>query len=82
MYSRAQILLTGESSVIEFVTLLNQSMPTDKFVLEDESGLLRVNPRSVMGILYALADFKDKMYLVNLTNNGVYPVGFDKFRTY
>lgn len=79
-YTRAQLLLKGESDVTDFVSLINRECPVDKLILENKDGSLRINPRSVLGVLYALGDFRDEMFLVNASNDGIYPAGISKFR--
>lgn len=79
-YTRAQIYLTGDTDVTEFVTVVNTKSPTDKYVIENEDGSFKANARSIMGVLYATRDFQDNMFLVNLTNDGVFPSGIDRFR--
>ena len=79
-YTRAQIILTGSNDVTTFVAMINTECPTDKLVLENKNASIRINPRSILGILSVLADFNDTMYLVNQTNDGVYPNGLTRYR--
>ena len=48
--------------------------------LENFDGSLRVNARSIHGIIYAASDYSDEMFLVNESDDGVFPSGIDKYR--
>ena len=73
MYTRTQILLDTNSKVIEFVKNINSDGTTNKYILEDFSAENRVSARSYLGALYASAEFGDHIFLVNMTEDGVFP---------
>lgn len=80
MYSRTHIRINGTVEATNFVSMLNANGTADKYIIEDFSGVQRANARSLLGVIYAMSDFNDEMYLVNLTNNGVYPSFIDNLR--
>ena len=43
-------------------------------------GVYRANARSLLGVMYAMTDFNDEMYLVNETEDGEFPFAVDKYR--
>ncbi len=79
-YSRAHIRLNTTTEANEFVGKLNQDGTIDKYIIEDINGVQRANARSILGVIYALSDFNDDMYLVNTTRDGVYPSFIDAYR--
>lgn len=80
MYSRTHIRINGTVEATNFVSMLNADGTADKYIIEDFKGVQRANARSLLGVIYAMSDFNDEMYLVNLTNNGVYPSFIDNLR--
>lgn len=79
-YTRAHIRLATTKEADEFVRLLNSDGSVDRYVLETGEGDYRVSARSYLGVIYFVTEHNDETYLVNMTNNGVYPNGIDKFR--
>ena len=78
-HSRAHIRLnTTEAGA--FVAQINTDGTTDKYIIEDFNGTQRANARSLLGVIYALSDFNDEMYLVNMNRDGVYPSFVDAYR--
>lgn len=75
---RACIALETEHDVIDFISIISHM--EDKYRLEDYRGEHAVNPCSMLGLLYAKADFSGGMYLINLTNDGVFHPDFNRFR--
>ena len=75
---RLHVRLYNQNHAAEFVSALNTW--EDKFILESEDGMYRVNAKSIMGLLYFATEHNADMYLVNLTSNGYYPEGVMKFR--
>lgn len=75
---RARINFETESDIVRFITIINESK--DTYRLEDFRGEHAVNPASMLGLLYARADFSNGMYLINLTNNGVFPSEINDYR--
>lgn len=75
---RARINFNTERDIVNFITLINQQ--PDIYCLEDFRGEHAVNPASMLGLLYARADFSNGMYLINLTNNGIFPSEINDYR--
>lgn len=80
-YSRAHVQFTTMKDIKNFVELLNADGTADRYTIENANGSLRINARSLEGVIYAAIDYNDETYLVNETNDGVYPHGIDDFRT-
>ena len=77
---RAHIRLDTPQEASEFVQLMNSDGSTTKYTITDASGKYRVSARSLIGVIYAMTDFNDEMYLINETEDGVFPHMFDKYR--
>ena len=81
MYTRAHIRLMTNQDAINFVSLLNSDGSTRKYALEDYSGHHRVDARSLLGVLYFIAEHNDETYLAN--DDGTddeFPKGIDAYR--
>lgn len=78
--TRAHIRLNTTEEASRFVSQLNTDGTIDKYSIEDFNGVHRANARSLIGVIYAMSDFHDEMFLVNETHNGVYPSFVDAFR--
>ena len=79
-HARTHIRLTTMKDIKNFVELLNTDGTADRYTIENASGSLRINARSLEGVIYAAIDYNDETYLVNETNDGVYPHGIDEYR--
>lgn len=79
-HSRAHIRLTTVKEIDDFVSALNSDGSSDRYTIENFNGRLRINARSLNGIIYAAIDYGDELYLVNETHDGAYPSAIDKFR--
>lgn len=79
-YTRAHLRMMTNEEVTNFVTLLNSDGTADRYCLENFDGTRRVNARSLIGAIYMTVDFNNETYLVNETEDGVFPSGIDKFR--
>lgn len=77
---RAHIRFDKTSEAQAFVECLNRDGSADKYTITDGTGAYRANARSLMGVIYAMSDFCDHMYLVNETEDGVFPGEIDKYR--
>lgn len=77
-YSRARIRIETHDDLMSIINDARTS--NDSYIVEDFSGTHRVCAKSVMGMLYAMSDFNNDMYLVNLTNDGKFPSFVDKYR--
>lgn len=79
-HARTHIRLMTMKDIKNFVELLNADGTADRYTIENASGSLRINARSIEGVIYAAVDYNDETYLVNETNDGVYPSGIDDYR--
>lgn len=77
---KARIRLDTIKEVTSFVKEMNSDGSITKYVVEDKDGIHRINARSYLGMVYASAEFGDYMYLVNETEDGVFPAFVDKYR--
>lgn len=80
MYHRTHIRLITQTDAANFVSILNSDGTTDRFVLETADGKVRVNARSLLGVLYFVSEHNKETYLVNETSDGVIPSGIDQYR--
>lgn len=78
LHSRAHIRLNNQAEVLAFVQELCRN--DDKFTIENKQGNHRVDAKSVIGVMYTMADFPNDMYLVNDTNDGRIPSFVDCYR--
>ena len=76
--TRAHIRLNNQTDVLDFVQEVSKY--DDKFSIENGDRSHRVNAKSVIGVMYTMADFSDEMYLVNDTHDGNSPVAQNKYR--
>lgn len=79
-HSRAQIRLTTTAEANSFVASLNGDGSVDKYSIENFDGTSRVNARSLLGVLYAMVEHQDKMFLVNETRDGRFPAFVNDYR--
>ena len=77
---RAHIRLDTTPEAAAFVQALNSDSSVCKYTLTDSTGTYRANARSLLGVIYAMSDFCDHMYLINETSDGVFPGTIDKYR--
>lgn len=76
--TRMQVAIETERDLVDFISLIARA--EDTYRLEDFRGECAVNPGSMLGMLYARADFSGGMYLINLIHDGHFPIEFDRFR--
>ena len=76
---RAQLSILSNKDAVDFVSILNSDGTADKYILEDFNNEYRVDARSLLGVIYMCESFPF-VFLVNLTEDGVYPYGINKFR--
>ena len=80
-YIRAHIRLSSMEEVGAFVKAMMTSTPAEsRYRVETADGSRAVNARSYVGMIYMSAEHSGEMYLVNETDNGVFPVELDQFR--
>lgn len=77
-HRRMPITITTQKQGFEFINVLSNL--TDSFSIENFDGSARVDARSMMGVLYALSEMADDMYLVNNTNDGSFPIAMELYR--
>ena len=75
---RAQINVITQTEILKLIS--NLSNLDDTFTVENFNGSIRVNARSIMGMLYITAECGDQLYLVNNTHDGVFPALLDELR--
>lgn len=75
---RAEIILDKTNDVIDFVQAMNKE--TNTYTIENEDCSLTVDAKSYLGVLYASADFRGSLYLVNKTSDGFFPSFIDAYR--
>lgn len=78
VHARAHIRLSTQSEVMAFVMALTKF--EDHFSIENKNGNHRVNAKSVIGVMYTMMDFPEELFLVNDTNDGVFPGFVDGYR--
>lgn len=78
IHSRAKIRLEGQRDAVSLIALLHNS--PDRFLLENEEGTLSVSATSLLGVVYAMTEWPNQMFLVNSTHDGSLPNGIDVFR--
>ena len=78
-HSRAKVCLDRPEDSEKFVKLLNSDGTTDKYILENFDGTLKVDARSMLGVIYASVEWAGETFLVNVSRDGVYPSGLTEF---
>lgn len=61
-------------------TITKKEYDNSKYRVETADGSRAVNAKSYIGMMYMSAEHSKEMYLVNETENGVFPAELDKFR--
>ena len=77
---RAHIRLNTTQEATEFVNLICSYGTDTTYTITDYTGKYRANARSIIGVMYAMTDFNDNMYLINETEDGVFPHTIDQYR--
>lgn len=77
---RAHIRIDTTEEASRFVSELNGDGSTNKYVIENFNCESRINARSLLGVIYAMIEHQDEMFLVNETNDGFFPSFIDKYR--
>lgn len=81
VHPRAKLLLDTTTRVAEFVKDINSDGSTDRWMVENFDGTLRVNARSFLGMMYASAEWNGEIYLFNdSSENTPIPNFVDKYR--
>ena len=71
--SKIKVILDTQSAITEFVSIATSI--NDAIYLEDDKGL-RVDAKSLMGVMYGISEFKN---LYVLSNNDTIATKFRKF---
>ena len=79
-YTRAQIQLDTNTRVTDFINEMSTDNSLYRYYLENFDGSYRVNARSLLGAIYASAEFQGQVFLVNDTHDGLFPNFIDKYR--
>lgn len=79
-HSRAHIRISTTAEANQFVSELNSDGTANKYVIENFDCESRINARSLLGVIYAMTEHQDEMFLVNLTEDGKFPFFIDKYR--
>ena len=77
---RAHIQFRSNEEAAKFVMEVNSDGTVNRYTLENFEVTSRVNARSLMGVLYAMIEYGEDIYLVNDTLDGHFPSFIDKYR--
>lgn len=75
---RAHIQLSGQKEAMRFVQDM-EFCPGNHYI-ENFAGTLRVNAKSIVGVMYAVAEFNGELYLVNDSKDGKFSSLVDAYR--
>ena len=76
---RAHVRLNTQNDVMDFIRALCDGT-SNFYDVENYDGSKCVNARSLLGMLYATAEFPNSLYLVNTTVDGEFRSAIDQFR--
>ena len=79
-HPRAKIRLDTSKEVMNFVREINSDGTVIRYTIENQDGSYRVSARSLLGVLYASAEFGGYLYLVNESTEDDFPAFVDKYR--
>ena len=77
---RAHIFINTTEEASRFVSELNSDGSVNSYFIENFNGNSRINARSLLGVIYAMTEHQDNMFLVNETEDGVFPSCINKYR--
>ena len=77
---RAHIFINTTEEASRVVSELNSDGSVNSYFIENFNGTSRVNARSLLGVIYAMTEHQDNMFLVNETEDGVFPSCINKYR--
>ena len=77
---RAHIRINDTEEAAAFVSKLNSDGTINYYIIEDENGVKRANARNLYGVIYAMTDYCEEMYLVNTTVDGEFPAFVNEYR--
>lgn len=74
--NRKRLVFDNQHRILDFI--LKMEGEPEEYVLEDFRGWLRVNARSINGVLYAARDFEE-IYIMNTQNHGKFPEFIEEY---
>jgi len=78
--SKMKLSLATKEAIRTFLDVMNSQ--EDNYILENENGNVRVDAKSMLGVLYATTECGQTFFLMNTTNDGVFPTGFDGYHQF
>ena len=80
-HTRAKLYLDTGKLVSEFVKDINSDGSTERWMVENFDGSLRVSARSLLGMMYASTEWNGELYLFDASNERAkIPSSIDKYR--
>lgn len=80
LHTRAHIQFNTATEVQEFVSTLNSDGTAIKYVIENEDTTIRINARSMLGVLYMMTEHNADMYFTVDDSETPLPNFIDKYR--
>lgn len=77
---RAKLRLETGQQVKAFVRDVGFDTHPNDWVLENADGSLRISAASLLGVMYASAEWNGEVYLTNFRKNFNFPMFVDKYR--
>lgn len=75
---RKRIYLNSQADISDLIRALCDGSHSF-YSIENSTGRIVVNARSVLGVLYAWMEFRDEMYLFNEVTEGFFPEAVTKY---
>ena len=79
VHVRAHIRIKNADEAATFVSRLNKEFPIGSYYIENFDGSSSINARSILGVIYAMAEHNDEMFFVCRENEEV-PFFVDEYR--
>lgn len=79
-HKRIPINLDTPRKVMDFIAMINNEGAADDYSLENKDGTQRISAKSPLSVFYASIEFNKQIFLVNDTDDGVFPSGVDQFK--
>lgn len=80
MNTGMKLCLATREAVAAFISVMGST--NDDYILEDEKGKVRVDAKSMLGVMYATSESGPLFFLTNTSGHDAYPTGVDQFRQY
>ena len=68
---RMKLVLATVEAVNAFMNVMSKQ--DDEYLLENETGSIRVSAKSQIGVLYMTTEIGNSFFLVNMTHDGMFP---------